>query len=43
MSDYFFLTLNDHATVDQLILNAYKNFRLDAEQSNFKYFLEIFT
>ena len=39
----FFLTLNDHATVDQPILNVDKNFRLDAEQSNFKYFLEIFT
>ena len=36
----FFLTLNDHATVDQLNLNAYKNFRLDAEQSKFKHFLK---
>ena len=38
----FSLTLNDQATVDQPILNAYKNFRLDAEQSKFKHFLEIF-
>ena len=38
----FSLTLNDQASVDQPILNAYKNFRLDAEQNNFKHFLEIF-
>lgn len=36
----FSLTLNDQATVDQPILNAYKNFRLDAEQSKFKHFLK---
>ena len=36
----FFLTLNDHATVDQPILNVDKNFRLDAEQSKFKHFLK---
>ncbi len=24
--EFLSLTLNDHATVDQLILNAYKNF-----------------
>ena len=36
------LTLNDRANIDRPMLDAYKNFRLDAELNNFKHFLEIF-
>ncbi len=40
--EFLSLALNDHATVDQPILNAYKNFWLDAKQSNFNHFLNFF-
>ena len=39
---FLFLTLHDHATVDQPMLNVDKNFQLNAEQSNFKHLLKFY-
>ena len=38
----FSLTLNDSAPLDRAMLEAYKGFRLEAEQAGFTHFLEVF-
>ena len=38
----FSLTLNDDATLDRAMLEAYKTFRIEAEQAGFRHFLEVF-
>ncbi len=38
----FSLTLNDSALLDSAMLEAYKGFRLEAEQAGFTHFLEVF-
>ena len=38
----FSLTLNDDATLDRDMLAAYRAFRIEAEQSGFRHFLEVF-
>jgi len=38
----FSLTLNDDATLDRDMLTAYKEFRIAAERSGFRHFLEVF-
>lgn len=38
----FSLTLNDDATLDRAMLEAYKAFRIDAELEGFRHFLEVF-
>ena len=38
----FSLTLNDDAVLDRAMLDAYKTFRIEAEQAGFRHFLEVF-
>jgi hypothetical protein len=38
----FSLTLNDEAALDRAMLTAYKEFRIEAERSGFRHFLEVF-
>jgi hypothetical protein len=38
----FSLTLNDDAVLDRAMLEAYKTFRIEAEQAGFRHFLEVF-
>jgi hypothetical protein len=38
----FSLTLNDDATLDRAMLEAYKHFRIEAERAGFRHFLEVF-
>jgi hypothetical protein len=38
----FSLTLNDDASVDRVMLLAYRDFRLAAEEAGFRHFLEVF-
>jgi hypothetical protein len=38
----FSLTLNDDAVLDRAMLEAYKAFRIEAEQAGFRHFLEVF-
>ena len=38
----FSLTLNDDAVLDRAMLQAYKEFRIDAERAGFRHFLEVF-
>jgi len=38
----FSLTLNDDAVLDRAMLEAYRTFRIEAEQAGFRHFLEVF-
>jgi len=38
----FSLTLNDDASLDRAMLEAYKAFRIEAERAGFRHFLEVF-
>ncbi|RLS36162.1 MAG: hypothetical protein DWH79_00095 [Planctomycetota bacterium] len=38
----FSLTLNDDAGLDRAMLEAYRDFRIDAERAGFRHFLEVF-
>jgi len=38
----FSLTLNDDAVLDRAMLEAYRTFRIEAEQTGFRHFLEVF-
>lgn len=38
----FSVTLNDDATLDREMLEAYRTFRIEAEQEGFRHFLEVF-
>jgi hypothetical protein len=38
----FSMTLNDDATLDRAMLEAYRDFRLEAERAGFRHFLEVF-
>ena len=38
----FSLTLNDDAALDRAMLEAYKEFRIEAERAGFRHFLEVF-
>jgi hypothetical protein len=38
----FSVTLNDDATLDREMLAAYREFRIDAERTGFRHFLEVF-
>jgi len=38
----FSVTLNDDAVLDRAMLEAYRSFRIEAEQEGFRHFLEVF-
>jgi len=38
----FSVTLNDNARLDRAMLEAYRSFRIEAEQEGFRHFLEVF-